>query len=216
MRAPSTSRCLSVRCQPRGRTSSVAVSSFSEYCLSPCSSEIVPSIASVRLTWPCIMLLQVGEFESSKSAMKPVEPLFSALITILRSVGPVISTQRFWRSDGGGATCQSPSRTSRVSSRKSSVPPSSRARWRSARFSSNSRLRPSKRRCSSLTNSRASSVSTSFFSVTSTPLVAIGPSSHDRFVEQLHRVQHRHLVAEPLGVGGDLDRAARVGGGHYL
>src|SRR4051794_31759086 len=205
MRSPSTSRCLSVRCQPRGRTSSVAVSSFSEYFLSPCSSEIVPSIASVRLTWPCIMLLQVGEFESSKSAMKPVEPLFSALITILRSVGPVISTQRFWRSEGGGATCQSPSRTSRVSSRKSSVPPSSRARWRSARFSSNSRRRPSKRRWSSNTNSRASSGSTSAI-----------PSSVDRLVEQLHRVQHGHPVPEPLAVRRDLDRAAGVGGGHDL
>src|SRR3954469_6560818 len=162
------------------------------------------------------MLLQVGEFESSKSAMKPVEPLLSALITILRSVGPVISTQRFWRSLGGGATVQSPSRTSRVSSRKSSVPPSSSARWRCSRFSSSSRRRPSKRRWSSATNSRASSESTSLGVVTSTPLAVAILSSHDRLVEQLHRVQHGHLVAEPLGVRSDLDRAAGVRGGHDL
>src|SRR3954454_18518332 len=135
--------------------------------------------------------------------MKPVEPLFRALITILRSVGPVISTQRFWRSEGGGATCQSPSRISRVSSRQSSVPPSSSARWRSSRFSSSSRRRPSKRRWSSNTNSRASSVS------------AISSSLY-RLVEQLHRVQHGHAVPEPLGVGGDLDRAAGVGRGHHF
>src|SRR3954470_178410 len=162
------------------------------------------------------MLLQVGEFESSKSAMKPVEPLLRALMTIFRSVGPVISTQRFWRSLGGGATCQSPSRTSRVSSRKSSVPPSSSARWRSSRFSSNSRRRPSKRRWSSATNSRASSERTSFGVVTSTPLALAILSSHDRLVEKLHRVQHRHLVAEPLCVGGDLDRTPGVRRGHDL
>ena len=40
------------------------------------------------------MLSQVGELASSKSAMKPLAPEFSALMTILRSVGPVISTRR--------------------------------------------------------------------------------------------------------------------------
>jgi hypothetical protein len=39
------------------------------------------------------MFLQVGEFESSKSAMNPRAPELSALMTILRSVGPVISTR---------------------------------------------------------------------------------------------------------------------------
>ncbi len=37
---------------------------------------------------------QVGEFASSKSAMKTLAPELSALITILRSTGPVISTRR--------------------------------------------------------------------------------------------------------------------------
>jgi hypothetical protein len=36
----------------------------------------------------------VGELESSKSAMNPFAPEFSALMTILRDVGPVISTRR--------------------------------------------------------------------------------------------------------------------------
>ena len=57
------------------------------------------------------MLLQVGVFESSKSAMNTLAPELSALITILRSVGPVISTRRSCRSWGTGATVQSDSRT---------------------------------------------------------------------------------------------------------
>ncbi len=36
----------------------------------------------------------VGEFASSKSAMKTFAPELSALITIFRSTGPVISTRR--------------------------------------------------------------------------------------------------------------------------
>ena len=55
---------------------------------------IVPSMASMRFTWPPTWLAQVGEFASSKSAMKPRAPEFSALMTSLRSVGPVISTRR--------------------------------------------------------------------------------------------------------------------------
>ena len=58
------------------------------------------------------MLLQVGELESSKSAMNPDAPEFSALMTILRLVGPVISTRRFCSAAGSGAIVQSPSRTS--------------------------------------------------------------------------------------------------------
>ena len=49
------------------------------------------------------------------SAMNTFAPEFSALIIILRSTGPVISAQRQFRSAGVVATCQSPSRTSRVS-----------------------------------------------------------------------------------------------------
>ena len=44
---------------------------------------------------------------SSKSAMKQDAPEFSALTTILRSTGPVISTRRSWRSAGIGATFHS-------------------------------------------------------------------------------------------------------------
>jgi len=40
------------------------------------------------------LLFQVGEFESSKSAIKTLAPEFSALMIILRSTGPVISTRR--------------------------------------------------------------------------------------------------------------------------
>ena len=44
--------------------------------------------------WPSTRFDQVGEFASSKSAMKTCAPELSALITIFRSVGPVISTRR--------------------------------------------------------------------------------------------------------------------------
>ena len=50
----------------------------------------------------------VGELASSKSAMNTLAPELSALITILRSTGPVISTRRSAISSGDGATCQSP------------------------------------------------------------------------------------------------------------
>ena len=122
---------------------------------------IVPSIASRRFLCPSIMLCQVGAFASSKSAMNPSAPEFSALITILRSVGPVISTQRCCMSGGTGATVQSPSRISRVSGRKSSISPSaSRARRRPRASSSSSRRGPN-RAWSSVTNSSASGVMTS-------------------------------------------------------
>ena len=50
--------------------------------------------------------------ESSQSAMNTLAPELSALMTILRSVGPVISTRRSSRSFGIGATRQSDSRIS--------------------------------------------------------------------------------------------------------
>ena len=54
---------------------------------------------------------QVGESESSKSAMKPSAPEFSALIDHLAvAAGPVISTRRSLERPAGGATRQSPSR----------------------------------------------------------------------------------------------------------
>ena len=58
------------------------------------ASEIVPATASTRFCWPSTQFSHVGELASSKSAMKPFAPLFQALITSLRSVGPVISTRR--------------------------------------------------------------------------------------------------------------------------
>src|SRR5215216_3884094 len=53
------------------------------------------------------------------AAMNTRAPELRALITIFRSVGPVISTRRSWRSGGASATCHSASRTSWVSARKS-------------------------------------------------------------------------------------------------
>src|SRR3954468_4439607 len=50
-------------------------------------------MASMRFTCPPTWLAQVGLLASSKSAMKPLAPELSALMTSLRSVGPVISTR---------------------------------------------------------------------------------------------------------------------------
>ena len=44
----------------------------------------------------------MGELASSKSAMNTLAPELSALMTILRSTGPVISTRRSCRSAGNG------------------------------------------------------------------------------------------------------------------
>ena len=71
------------------------------------------------------MLAQVGVLASSKSAMKTLAPQFSALMIILRSTGPVISTRRSRMSCGSGATVQSLSRIFAVSGRKSGFSPAS-------------------------------------------------------------------------------------------
>ena len=76
---------------------------------------MVRRMASRRLIWPSSRLFQVGVFESSKSAMKTLAPELSALMIILRSTGPVISTRRSRMSPGSGATVHSASRMCRVS-----------------------------------------------------------------------------------------------------
>ena len=75
------------------------------------------------LSWPSITLRQLGAFESSKSAINTFAPEFSALITIFRSTGPVISTRRSVKSAGIAPTCQSPARIAAVSLKKSGNSP---------------------------------------------------------------------------------------------
>ena len=53
--------------------------------------------------WPSTRFAQVGDVASSKSAMNTFAPEFSALMIILRSTGPVISTRRSCRSAGNRA-----------------------------------------------------------------------------------------------------------------
>ena len=48
----------------------------------------------ILAAWVAMIAAQVGACESSKSAIYVFAPEFSALITILRSTGPVISTRR--------------------------------------------------------------------------------------------------------------------------
>ena len=102
----------------------------------------------MRFDWPSTQFVHVGEFASSKSAMKTFAPELSALITILRSTGPVISTRRSWRSAGVGATRQlGSSRTCCVSGRKSGSSPASIRACRSSRRSSSSARRGPSSRC---------------------------------------------------------------------
>src|SRR5436309_2627825 len=90
-------------------------------------------IASTRLTWPPTMFSHDGVFASSKSAMKTSAPELSALMTILRSVGPVISTRRRSRSFGSGPILQSPSRIFFVSAGNAGSSPASRRSCTSTR-----------------------------------------------------------------------------------
>jgi len=72
----------------------------------------------------------------SKSAMKVLAPLFKAFTTILRSVGPVISTLRSSRPGAGGAqTHEGSARTCAVSDGKLSCSPESRRCWTAWRAS---------------------------------------------------------------------------------
>ncbi len=164
----------SSRCQPRGRTINVAVLSSSSYRL-PCSfvKSIRRRIASERLTWPRTMLSQVGEFESSKSAMNTFAPQLSALITILRSVGPVISHRRSWRSAGAGSTLHDDERTSAVSVRNVRSAPASSCAWRSSRCSRSARLEGSNRRCRSAMNASASFDRTASYPDSIRPVIVI-------------------------------------------
>ena len=106
---------------------SVAVFSFRRYFFSGVSREMVRRTASMQFCWPRTTFRQEGESESSKSAMKMSAPELRALIIIFRSVGPVISTWRRWRSLGVGATFQSPPRIDFVEGRESKFSPRSSA-----------------------------------------------------------------------------------------
>src|SRR5262249_33169728 len=75
-------------------------------------------VASRKLSCPSMLLRQVGELESSKSAMKTLAPELRPLMIIFRSTGPVISTRRSRRSSGIGATVHFPSRTAAGFGRK--------------------------------------------------------------------------------------------------
>ena len=123
------------------------------------AKSMVRLTASRRLIWPSIMFSQVGEFESSKSAMNTLAPQLSALITILRSVGPVISTRRSCRSLRRRPPRSIRSRGSiAVSGRKSGSLPASNSAWRRARAAISSRRRPSNLRASLATKASACGV----------------------------------------------------------
>ena len=84
-----------------------------------------------------MLLSHFGVLASSKSAMNTLAPELSALMIILRSTGPVISTRRSAMSAGTGAHSPVALRGSpRVSGRKSGSLPASSSAWRAARRAS--------------------------------------------------------------------------------
>jgi hypothetical protein len=85
------------------------------------------------LIWPWIWFVQTGELLSSKSVMYESAPELKALMTILASTGPVISTRRHSSALGSGAMVQLPSRIAWVSGRKFGRSPASSRLARSAR-----------------------------------------------------------------------------------
>ncbi len=126
--------------------------------------------------WPWMLLSQRGVLASSKSAMNTLAPELSALMTILRSTGPVISTRRSAMSAGYGAQVQSASRTARVSARKSGSTPASSSAWRVARRASSSLRRPPNARCSFAAKATASGVRIAAYSGVMRPVISMpGP-----------------------------------------
>src|SRR5579883_3348849 len=105
--------------------------------------------------------------------MKSFAPEFSALITILRSTGPVISTRRSCKSAGMGAIVQSPWRICAVSGKKSGSLPASISSWRCARRCSNSSRRGPKVRASVATKPSASGVKISANSALTGAVISI-------------------------------------------
>ena len=96
--------------------------------------------------------------------MKTFAPELSALMTIFRSTGPVISVRRSRRSAGAGATFHRPSRTDRVDGRKSGSTPASSCTWRAARACSSAWRRGSNSRKSPAMNAHAPGVRISAYS----------------------------------------------------
>ena len=108
------------------------------------------------------MFSQVGELASSKSDMNTRAPEFSALITILRSVGPVISTRR--SRQVRRRRRHPPVALAHAAGRRQEVGQLAVAqalRARAARAASSSSRSPSNSRASRCRNSTASAVSTS-------------------------------------------------------
>jgi hypothetical protein len=135
---------------------------LSRYCLPDFGSvnSMRRRTASMRLICPVIWFDQVGELASSKSAMNTFAPEFRALMIILRSTGPVISTLRSSRSAGSFATFQSPALTEAVSGRKSHPSAVSKPFARARRAARSSSTRPPKVLTSDSTKASAAGVST--------------------------------------------------------
>ena len=119
---------------------------------------MVPSTASRRLICPWITLSHAGAKESSKSAMKTLTLAFKALMIILRSTGPVISTRRSRKSAGTPRIVQAFSRMCSVSGRKSGNAPASICAWNASRAASNCGTCGAKRVTSSARKSNACGV----------------------------------------------------------
>ena len=134
-------------------------------------NEMVRRMASRRLICPCTMLSHNGALASSKSAINTCAPELSALMTILRSTGPVISVRRLRKSAGIGATFQSLLRICAVSGLKSGNTPFLSSSQRVTRRANKAARLSSKRSIKSPTNANASRVKISLYSGLSGPVI---------------------------------------------
>ena len=137
--------CFSGRCQPRGRTISVGRLVAERVGLARLGLRRSGSCAAPRRAGssdPRPRSSRSATFASSKSAMKTFAPELSALMIILRSTGPVISTRRSCRSSGQRAPPSSRPRARRRLRRGSPErSPASNRAWRSRRRASSSSTR---------------------------------------------------------------------------
>ena len=132
--------------------------------------------------------------------MKTRAPELRALMSILGSAGPVISTRRSSKSAGAGATVQAASRISRVAARKSGRAPDSSSTWRS--FAALQELEPQRAEAALEVGDERERV------VGQDPVGA-----RDRFAPELDA--GRQIVASTSALAaadGRLDQAVRLGG----
>ena len=152
----------------------MARSEASWYCLPSGDTYVsLRRTASETFACPSAMFAHVGLLASSKSAMNTRAPELRALMSILASVGPVISTRRSDRSAGAGGTRHSALRTCAELSLKVGRTPRAKSAWSWRRRSSSSARRVPSSPCSSATRPSAVLLSTAWRAAVCSPWISM-------------------------------------------